>query len=144
MENTIESQTQEPAMAITLHGENAEDFMTAYDEAALRKKAAEEEVAKANEELNEIREKARAAAISKSKAAIIQFGIEPRDLFEDIQIVEKKKRASEKRKYAAPTTKYRGPNGEEWSGRGLTPRWLSALIAAGHTKEEFAITGEKA
>lgn len=35
--------------------------------------------------------------------------------------------------------KYRGPNGESWSGRGLTPRWLSALLAEGKTKEEFAI-----
>ena len=36
--------------------------------------------------------------------------------------------------------KFRGPNGEVWSGRGLTPRWLSALVAQGKTKEEFAIT----
>lgn len=35
--------------------------------------------------------------------------------------------------------KYRGPNGETWSGRGLTPRWLSALVAQGRAKEEFAI-----
>lgn len=35
--------------------------------------------------------------------------------------------------------KYRGPNGEAWSGRGLTPRWLAALIAQGQAKEEFAI-----
>ncbi len=35
--------------------------------------------------------------------------------------------------------KYRGPNGETWSGRGLTPRWLSALVAQGKTKEEFAV-----
>jgi DNA-binding protein H-NS len=35
--------------------------------------------------------------------------------------------------------KFRGPNGEVWSGRGLTPRWLSALVALGQTKEEFAI-----
>ena len=35
--------------------------------------------------------------------------------------------------------KYRGPNGETWSGRGLTPKWLAALIANGKTKEEFAI-----
>ena len=139
MESTAESQTQDPAMTITFHGENAEDFLSVYNEAALRKKAAEEVVAKANEELNEIREKARAAAVEKSKAAIAQFGIEPRDLFEGIQVVEKKKQSSEKRKYAPATTKYRGPNGEEWSGRGLTPRWLSTLIASGRNKEEFAI-----
>jgi len=35
--------------------------------------------------------------------------------------------------------KYRGPNGESWTGRGLTPRWLTALIDEGHTKEEYAI-----
>lgn len=35
--------------------------------------------------------------------------------------------------------KFRGPNGETWSGRGLTPRWLAALLAQGKKKEEFAI-----
>ena len=49
------------------------------------------------------------------------------------------------RKVAAPATKqaaakFRGPNGETWSGRGLMPRWLSSLVAQGRTREEFAIT----
>jgi DNA-binding protein H-NS len=35
--------------------------------------------------------------------------------------------------------KYRGPNGEAWSGRGIAPKWLSVLIAEGKTKEDFAI-----
>jgi DNA-binding protein H-NS len=35
--------------------------------------------------------------------------------------------------------KFRGPNGETWSGRGLSPKWLSALIAQGQKKEDFAI-----
>ena len=35
--------------------------------------------------------------------------------------------------------KFRGPNGETWSGRGLTPKWLSALVAQGRAREEFAI-----
>jgi len=37
--------------------------------------------------------------------------------------------------------KFRGPNGETWSGRGLTPRWLATLIAQGQPKESFAIGG---
>ena len=49
----------------------------------------------------------------------------------------------EKTKKDGPVTtvaaKYRGPNGESWSGRGLTPKWLAALIAEGKKKEEFAI-----
>jgi DNA-binding protein H-NS len=44
------------------------------------------------------------------------------------------------KKVANPVAaKYRGPNGEVWSGRGLTPRWLSALIAQGQAKESFAV-----
>ena len=35
--------------------------------------------------------------------------------------------------------KYRGPNGETWSGRGLVPRWLSSLVAQGQAKESFLI-----
>ncbi len=35
---------------------------------------------------------------------------------------------------------YRSPDGEEWSGRGRTPRWLVALEAAGRSKDEFRIT----
>lgn len=37
--------------------------------------------------------------------------------------------------------KYRGPNGETWSGRGLMPRWLSQLVEQGGKKEDFAIGG---
>lgn len=37
--------------------------------------------------------------------------------------------------------KFRGPNGETWSGRGLTPRWLAALEAQGSKREDFAIKG---
>lgn len=35
--------------------------------------------------------------------------------------------------------KYRGPEGETWSGRGLKPKWITALLADGHKIEEFAI-----
>lgn len=38
--------------------------------------------------------------------------------------------------------KYRGPNGETWSGRGLTPKWLTALEASGRAKSEFLIQGQ--
>ena len=43
------------------------------------------------------------------------------------------------KKSQAVAPKYRGPNGESWSGRGLTPRWLSLLLADGKTKEDFVI-----
>jgi DNA-binding protein H-NS len=41
--------------------------------------------------------------------------------------------------HASVPPKYRGPNGETWSGRGLMPRWLAALVAQGQAKETFLI-----
>ena len=42
---------------------------------------------------------------------------------------------------AKRAAKYRGPNGEEWSGRGRMPNWLAALEAEGRGREEFLIQG---
>lgn len=50
--------------------------------------------------------------------------------------------ATKKKSMTSPVAaKFRGPNGETWSGRGLTPRWLTALLTPGQTKEAFAIKG---
>jgi DNA-binding protein H-NS len=35
--------------------------------------------------------------------------------------------------------KYRGPNGEEWSGRGPAPRWMKVYLAKGKSKGDFLI-----
>jgi len=45
-----------------------------------------------------------------------------------------------KSKTPAPA-KYTGPNGESWSGRGLTPKWISR---SEKDKSEFLITKQQA
>ena len=35
--------------------------------------------------------------------------------------------------------KYRGPNGEEWSGKGQPPKWMKPLLVNGVTKADFLI-----
>lgn len=35
--------------------------------------------------------------------------------------------------------KYRGPNGETWSGRGKAPNWLTAQERIGHIRSDFLI-----
>jgi DNA-binding protein H-NS len=35
--------------------------------------------------------------------------------------------------------KYRGPNGEEWSGRGPAQKWMKPLLVKGKTKADFLI-----
>ena len=46
------------------------------------------------------------------------------------------KRKPAKRRAAA---RYQGPNGENWSGFGRTPRWLTDLEAAGESRESFRV-----
>ncbi len=41
---------------------------------------------------------------------------------------------------AKAAIKYRGPNGETWSGgRGRKPRWVSEALAKGKKLEDFAV-----
>lgn len=35
--------------------------------------------------------------------------------------------------------KFRGPDGETWSGRGRLPNWLHALEAEGKSRDEYAV-----
>jgi DNA-binding protein H-NS len=39
--------------------------------------------------------------------------------------------------------KYRGPNGETWSGRGLKPRWLTTAMNEGKELHDFLIDASK-
>lgn len=35
--------------------------------------------------------------------------------------------------------KFRGPNGETWSGRGRQPEWFKKAMSEGHSEDSFAI-----
>ena len=70
------------------------------------------------------------------KETMASYGI----TLEDIQGKSLKAPKATSAKSANPApAKYRGPNGESWSGRGLAPKWLTALIADGHSKDEYLI-----
>lgn len=96
---------------------------------------------------SEIRRKEFDATIAEIQKLMTAYGITVKDL----QTKKRKsktalplkaassKPAKEKKVKKAVAPKYSGPNGETWSGRGLTPKWLATLIAAGHPKESFII-----
>ena len=92
--------------------------------AALQKQAEEIKAQEFNQTVQEI------------KAKMAAFGITLADLNGGKTRV--RKAGAAKSGNPAPA-KYRGPNGETWSGRGLMPRWLAALVAQGQSKETFAV-----
>lgn len=108
------------------------------------------QIAQLQKQAEEIRAKEFEATIVEIRQKMLAFGITVKDL----QAVKAKSKAGRKPKVAAAdkpvkvktkkataavAAKYRGPNGETWSGRGLTPKWLASLIAQGNTKEQYLI-----
>lgn len=94
------------------------------------------QIEKLQKQANEIKAQEFDKTVQDILAKMNAYGITIKDL--DIVKARARKAAPAGSKSAA--AKFKGPNGETWSGRGLTPRWLSALVAQGHSKEEFAIS----
>jgi DNA-binding protein H-NS len=57
----------------------------------------------------------------------------------NVEIHESDKHGDKKNNKVA--ARYRNPADalETWSGRGLAPKWMQALVASGHNKSEFEI-----
>jgi DNA-binding protein H-NS len=69
---------------------------------------------------------------------IVQMGNELGVMVE-VKTIKTKKNQSVCQRKKAPVKFRHHATGESWTGRGLTPRWLVAAIAAGATKEDFAV-----
>ena len=105
----------------------------------LQKQASQIKAKEFNKTVLEIREKMHAFGITvkdlkpekSAKGAVVR------------DVTPKKTKVAGKKIVNAPVAaKFRGPEGETWTGRGLTPRWLKMLLEQGRTKEEFLIAPE--
>lgn len=96
--------------------------------------AIQEQIAALQAQASEIKSREMADKISQIRELMTAYGI-------TVDQIQGKtvKTASSKSSNPAPA-KYAGPNGELWTGRGLSPKWMTALIAAGHDKNEYLIS----
>lgn len=89
-------------------------------------------------EAEELRVKELNSVIEDIKQKMKTFGLTPQDLgFSGNGAAPRKRTAA-----SAPKAKarYRGPNGESWSGgRGRKPRWVTEALANGKKLEDFAV-----
>ena len=85
-----------------------------------------------NEALCKLRDEV--AQLLNSRAERLQREIN--QLIGEVSAVNRTRRSGTIRKVAP---KYRGPNGETWSGRGLKPRWLITAMNEGKELEDFLI-----
>jgi DNA-binding protein H-NS len=79
--------------------------------------------------------------LSRMKAEGEQLGLDLGSLFGAAAPARRgRKPAGEPKAERAPVAaKYRSPNGDEWSGRGRTPKWLQVAEAQGQSRDDFLI-----
>ena len=78
--------------------------------------------------IKEARKAEVSAAVSEVKRLVGEYGLTA----VDCGFGAKAKKAGGK-----VPVKYRGPNGEAWTGRGRTPAWILAQESAGRTRESL-------
>lgn len=84
----------------------------------------------------EVRKKEIAEIIAEIKTKIQEYGITAADLGLGMAGKRASKRAGSS---SAAVVRYRGPEGQEWSGMGRQPAWIKQAIAEGKSKEDFAV-----
>lgn len=87
-------------------------------------------------EAEKLREQEIADAISDIKEKIRLYGLTP----DDLGFGRSGPGRAAKARAPAPVIKYRGPNGETWSGgRGRKPQWVVQALKDGRKLEDFAV-----
>lgn len=79
----------------------------------------------------------RSEALTQVRTLIAEFALTATEC--GFSTTSGKKRGTVVQASAALAAKYIGPQGERWSGRGRTPKWLDALEAQGRSRNEFAV-----
>lgn len=114
--------------------------MPSLSELQLQIIQAEAKVTELREKLAEQKNNERAQAIASAKELIKTFQLSATELgFSGKKTPARKDRPiGDKRMSVAP--KYQDPaSGKTWTGRGKTPAWLTAQLAAGHSKQDYLI-----
>lgn len=108
------------------------------------------QIEKLQKQASDIKAREFDSTVQEIRAKMQAFGI----TIKDLQTVKRgskvrgKKEAAPKKRATSGASKnagkpvaakFQGPNGETWSGRGLTPRWLAGLLEQGRSKDEFAV-----
>lgn len=87
-------------------------------------------------EAEKVREQEIADAIAEIKDKIRLYGLTA----EDLGFAKSGPGRGARGRNSPPVIKYRGPNGETWSGgRGRKPQWVTEVLKQGRKLEDFAV-----
>lgn len=88
------------------------------------------------QQAEDVRKKEIAAVVADIKIKMQEYGISAADL----GFAGTGRRAGKRAGSGLPSVvRYRGPNGETWSGMGRQPIWMKEALEQGKSKEDFAV-----
>ncbi|MHB0704094.1 H-NS histone family protein [Roseomonas mucosa] len=96
-------------------------------------------IAEAQTKLLDKQEAAKSALREKWKADAAEAGLSIDAVLPGASSGSGQGRSARKNAASSIPVKFRGPNGEGWSGRGKMPKWLQVAEAEGKNRAEFAV-----
>ena len=111
-----------------------------------------QQIAEMEKQAAELQKKNRPTVLAQLREQMAAYGITAEELNRPAARAAKPRRPlaraaspTKSKKPAAPLpAKYRGPQGQTWTGRGTVPKWLNELVAGGKTREDFLIDPNQA
>lgn len=111
-----------------------------------------QQIAEMEKQAADLQKKNRPAVLAQLREQMAAYGITAEELSRPAAKAARSKAPPAKpastpkgKKAAVPSpAKYRGPQGQEWSGRGTAPKWLNDLLVDSKTREDFLIRQDAA
>ena len=110
-----------------------------------------QQISEMEKQAAELQKKNRPAVLAELREQMAAYGITAEELSRPAPKARPKappaKAASPakgKKPVVSSPAKYRGPEGQEWTGRGTAPKWLNDLVAGGKTRDDFLINQNQA
>jgi len=108
-----------------------------------------QQIAELEKQASELQKKNRSAVLAQLREQMAAYGITAEELSRPAPLAPRPKAAPArpaaanapkgKKPSVASPAKYRGPQGQEWSGRGPAPKWLKDLLTESKSVEDFLI-----
>ena len=89
--------------------------------------------------IEEIRTEARTTMRAKLEEMAASAGLSLEEVIGAGTSGKTDRKAPRKSAGKAVAIKYRGPNGDTWSGRGRPPKWLAVLEAEGKSRDDYRV-----
>ena len=111
-----------------------------------------QQIAELEKQAAELQKASRPAVLAQLREQMAAYGITAEELSRPAAKTSRPKAplaksvspAKGKKPVVTSPAKYRGPEGQTWSGRGIAPKWLNDLLVGSKTRDDFLIRPDAA